>query len=57
LGQGGFGTVYKGHNLQKINTPQEICAVKVMNYSEIYKEPLLLELWHNECKALKILKG
>lgn len=57
LGQGGFGTVYKCHNMQKLNTPQELCAVKLIKYDEIYGEPLLLELWHNESKALKLLKG
>ncbi len=57
MGQGGFGTVYKCHNMQKLNTPQELCAVKLIKYDEIYGEPLLLELWHNESKALKLLKG
>ena len=28
-----------------------------MNYAEIQKEPLLMELWGNESKALKLLKG
>ena len=43
--------------MQKLNTPQELCAVKLIKYDEIYGEPLLLELWHNESKALKMLKG
>jgi hypothetical protein len=29
----------------------------LIKYDEIYGEPLLLELWHNESKALKLLKG
>tara|TARA_B110000503_G_C7051843_1_gene372679 strand:+ start:498 stop:722 length:225 start_codon:yes stop_codon:yes gene_type:complete len=55
LGQGGFGTVYKGHDLTKLNTPEEICAVKLMDLGEVRKEPILTELWGNESKALKLL--
>jgi len=43
--------------MQKLNTPNELCAVKLINYDQIYNEPMLLELWHNESKALKLLKG
>ena len=28
-----------------------------MNYTDIYNEPLLTELWHNESSVLKTLKS
>lgn len=33
LGQGGFGKVFKGHDMKVQGTSEELCAVKLMDYN------------------------
>ena len=57
LGEGGFGKVFKAHDLTKVGTPEELVAVKLMKYNEIHGDPTLIQLWKNESQCIMTLKG
>ncbi len=49
--------MFKGHDLNKLNTADELCAVKLVERNKIYSEPLLIDLFKNEKLALTTLQG
>jgi len=43
--------------MKKEGTPDELCAVKLMDYNQMMSNPTLVELFKAESHALMTLKG